>query len=553
MKVRDICLIPDMQSSDNTTPAGEITAGRRIDQSFRCSVDDFCRVDLLVGTMNRTNRSELLLTLWEETDEHRTPLRQGQFSTENFRDNTWHTFTFAPVSQSRGKRFSLTLSSPGGRKGDAVTVWRDEKAKIPGGSLRLSGIRYDGGLSFRTFGVKNKKIYQNCLDHMEDVRLKRTDPCALPLQFYLEVTTRCNLDCIICRPKVVEEVFEKKAMGKGDFPYDGLHALSPMLETVLAANMFGWGEPFCHPDFLRFLAFIRKHSEDCMITFNTNGMLLDQEKAESLLDLKVDRVCFSADSHRKDIFEKIRRRADFDRFRENVTFLAKLKEKRDRHLPLIAMELVLMQENVKELSDFVRFAGELGVQDIFLENLHGEYPDLEVIDYPSWTGEFEKAMNTAMQRGITLSGPAAERLTRTQASRGNRADRTDASLPHCFEPWQTVFIEHSGNVIPCCYQQTERKLGNVLEKDILRIWKGENYQRLRRGVIEAPFYPGCGDCIASRKVPSPIMPFQEDIFFMRDVSTSSVKVPPDPSLFEQARSMVKAKLEKRAHNRSEER
>jgi hypothetical protein len=51
-------------------------------------------------------------------------------------------------------------------------------------------------------------------------------------------------------------------------------------------------------------------------------------------------------------------------------------------------------------------------------------------------------------------------------------------------------------------------LGRFPEQDLERIWRGEGYRRLRRGVVAEPFFPGCENCIASGLPPPPILPFE---------------------------------------------
>jgi MoaA/NifB/PqqE/SkfB family radical SAM enzyme len=547
MNLHERYLRPDIVSGESTIDMGEIRAGRRVDQTFTCRVDHLCRVDCLMGTMNRANTSDFAVTLWEGAGASALPVRQGLFSAGEVQDNQWHPFTFDPIPGSLNRRYTLTFSSPNGKRGNAVTVWRDAEAPVSGETLRLSGVSFEGRLSFKTFGIKNEKIFQNCLDHLQDVRLKRTVPRALPLQFYLEVTTRCNLNCIICRPRVVEEMYEKKARGRGDFPFSAIGSMVPILETTLAANMFGWGEPFCHPDFLRFIRFIREHNPDCLVTFNTNGMMLDPARAGALLELDVSKICFSADSHRKEIFERIRKGADFETFKRHIAALVNQREKRGLPNPVVAMELVLLRQNIQDLPDFIRFADSLGVREVFLENLHGDYPDLAVEDYREGLAAYERAREAAAEKGMILSGPAVERFRALTAPGGGRAEQAAGGLPYCTEPWQTIYVEHSGNIIPCCYQQTEKELGNVLEENIIQIWRGEQYARLRKGVTEKPFYPGCEACIKSGKVPGSVMPpVTRQGFYMKAVTAETMIPPAEPSFLEQMRSRWKSGVKRGA-------
>ena len=55
--------------------------------------------------------------------------------------------------------------------------------------------------------------------------------------------------------------------GKREAYLDIAAELRPLLERVYTVNLFGWGEPMLHKEFIRFIEVTRECSADCRINF----------------------------------------------------------------------------------------------------------------------------------------------------------------------------------------------------------------------------------------------------------------------------------------------
>ena len=105
-----------------TIPAGEITAGTRLGQTFLATESDLSRVEVLLATYRRINHAPLLFSL-EEYPADKAPLRTVIAEPESIGDNEFYAFEFPPIPDSAGRAFLLTLESPEGAPGDAFTAW----------------------------------------------------------------------------------------------------------------------------------------------------------------------------------------------------------------------------------------------------------------------------------------------------------------------------------------------------------------------------------------------------------------------------------------------
>jgi MoaA/NifB/PqqE/SkfB family radical SAM enzyme len=85
---------------------------------------------------------------------------------------------------------------------------------------------------------------------------------------------------------------------------------------------------------------------------NTNGLLLKDNRAESLLDAGTDLIIISIDGSTKDTYEKIRIKGNYDVVTKNVDNLIKLKKLKKLKKPLIRLQFTIMKENVDEFAEF---------------------------------------------------------------------------------------------------------------------------------------------------------------------------------------------------------
>lgn len=514
----------DSANEWHLSPAGELTPGLELGQSFVCRGAGLHRLELLLANYQRPIDSTVLVRLREDGPGGRL-LYQQTFDTLRVVDNGWQSFDFPVVPDSAGRRFYLSLTTLESRRGGQITAWHHPKLKLAGGLLYWNGEpRKKGALSLRAWVLEDEAVRGRYREFRRACREGVEAYGEPPLQLYVEVASRCNINCIMCRDRDGSVMVPQKAGSAAGFmPFELFRELRPLLEQVYTVNLFGWGEPMLHKEFIRFIEFTRECSADCRVNFNTNGTLLNADKAARLVELDVTRVCFSIDSPDAATFEKIRRGATFDRVIANIERLRMLRDSRlaagQRSRLQLAMEQVVMQPNVGALTETVRLASRLGIGEIYFEQLYGPFPDLIIEDLAPWLDSYRAAREASLELQVALIGPMVRSFEALleggdQAQATGDADDGEGPPParpghrpaaHCPEPWQTIFVDRTGNVIPCCFQQFNTALGRIPEKSTDEVWFGEGYRALRRGVVHEPFYPGCENCIAAGLPPPPVV------------------------------------------------
>jgi len=210
---------------------------------------------------------------------------------------------------------------------------------------------------------------------MNDATFQRTvvdgDPELLPAfrgypsRLFVETTTRCNMKCHMC---------VKQSMGnglkEGDISRETFNAVIPALSQAEALILNGIGEPLLHPDLETFIR-IGKESMPLgsWVGFQSNGLLIDEDRALSLVRSGLDRICLSLDAICPDTFRKIREGGEVKDLEFAFTALSKARGRHPESKLQIGVEFVIMRENIHQLPDVLRWVSKLGVSFAIVSHL----------------------------------------------------------------------------------------------------------------------------------------------------------------------------------------
>lgn len=199
------------------------------------------------------------------------------------------------------------------------------------------------------------------------VQIAPEQPPALrshPSKLFVEVTTRCNLKCAMC---------VKQAPGRGvadaDMTDEIFERLAPALPHLDAMVLNGIGESLLHP---RLEAYIeagkRAMPSQAWIGFQTNGQLLDRERALSLVRAGVDKVCVSADAVAPEVFRVLRGGGKQAAVETALGALHAAAEAVGRPVSL-GVEFVAMRNNVEQLPHLMRWAARNHVAFVIVTHM----------------------------------------------------------------------------------------------------------------------------------------------------------------------------------------
>jgi tungsten cofactor oxidoreducase radical SAM maturase len=308
---------------------------------------------------------------------------------------------------------------------------------------------------------------------------------------YIEVTTRCNLNCAVCVRQVWRDDPGDMSWETFQAVIEGLRAFPELRRVTLG----GFGEPLIHPRFLEMLTLAAGLGVG--MTLTTNGLLLDEAMAERLLDAHLDTVVISLDTVHVQAYQQARLTDGVDRVLDNLRRLQEMARAQGRVPPRLGLEFVVMHSNLEWVEQLPNLAQQLGASFIILSNLLPHTPELATETLYDQEQPLQVSGGWALKVGDWLLWGVV-RAPRMKWGAWRRCR---------FIEERAMIIGWDGGVSPCYalmhsypyYIYGRRKevsrhvLGNVYEQPLADIWASEEYVRFRAKVREMRF-PSCVDC-----------------------------------------------------------
>ena len=177
-----------------------------------------------------------------------------------------------------------------------------------------------------------------------------------PSKLFVETTSRCNLSCAMCVKQT-----DTAHCSEGDLTADLFNRLEPAFPHLEALILNGVGEPLLHSELENFVARARQSMPAASwIGFQSNGLLLTDERALALATAGLDRICLSVDSISPETFKRMRQGGELPAIDAAFAALAKAKRASGRDDLEVGAEIVLTRDNLTELPDTLEWAAERG-------------------------------------------------------------------------------------------------------------------------------------------------------------------------------------------------
>lgn len=265
----------------------------------------------------------------------------------------------------------------------------------------------------------------------------------MPLKLWVETTSRCNLKCGVCLNKDIP------VSQKGDMDMDLYKKIIDEAEgNIYDINLFHRGEPLLHPDIVNMVSYAK--SKKIKTRIHTNATLLDRELAGALILSGLDMISFSFDGFTKDIYEKNRTGASYEKSLENIIGFLRIKKELGMRKPFTAVQVIEYNIPAKE---------ELsaGYKDEFLKNFEGLPLNRLVTRTPhNWGGL------------VDLEVPDKESA--------GRIKRTS-----CTFPWYCLTVLYDGKVCLCPQDfKGNIQVGNMTEGTIKQIFNSRKIREMRK-------------------------------------------------------------------------
>ncbi len=332
--------------------------------------------------------------------------------------------------------------------------------------------QYGLGMSgkFRTVQYKIPMRAWNRARLLWGYLLRKTRLSALPVEYIVETTAKCNIYCPMCprethkQPKedMADEVFERLVEESGS--------------SAEHMMLIGLGEPLLDNKIFERIEFCEKHKISTLLS--TNGTLLDEKAAERLLQTPLEHITLSFDGATKESFEFYRKGAKYEKVRDNFVRFAHMKARLKSKVQVV-VQMVRMEKNWDEVGEFERF----------------------------WRAV----------PGVDQTRVKADETDLMSPEGGHVAG--DFAHP-CHYLWRgPMYVKQNGDVYPCCqsYMLDGQPVGRVGEAPLEQIWNSDEMQRMR-GLHTTGRAGEIGICAKCRTaIPHPVLVAGSLVFHGRTV------------------------------------
>lgn len=254
----------------------------------------------------------------------------------------------------------------------------------------------------------------------------------VPIQLDLEITTYCNLNCVMCVRKDMDITQE----------HMDLEMAKAIIEefTSKGGVAIKWcylGEPMMYPHFIELL----KYAKERGIVDNriaTNGHFLTPELSRRLLGAGVDNLILSIDSYKPNVYKQIRVNGNLEKVVKNLHYFKHLRDSMGYDKPTIQVQIIPLEQNQEEIDS--------GKYKAFFQ------PLCDIVWYSPWSNTFRKY----------------------------RAPEERQPKFFCPAPFQRLLVRVNGEIWLCCGTPMKEKLiGRFQEMSIEDAWNSESIKDVR--------------------------------------------------------------------------
>ncbi len=339
-----------------------------------------------------------------------------------------------------------------------------------------------------------------------------------PRILWVELTSKCPLDCIFCS--------RKTRRGAGEhMPWELFESLIGQLSAPRTLLLNYSGESTVYPRLTSAIQLAR--SSGAFVELVSALVNVSDAALPELSSSGLGRLTVSLHSANPERYAAICRYGSFDALRNKLTRFVELCRQQPA-APIVDLAFVAMESNLGDLVDVATLAQSLGLRDIsiFPVMRRDEIP----IQFPAefaapsvYRPEFRESLKATLERAACQSPQVKFTLCDASfTSNGSALGEVPRPYPgplpagariySCEQnPWETAHVLSTGDIV-ACEVLDKIPLGNLYRQSMREIWHGEPYrafrERYQRGEVpecrvcpwKSAYRPGpaASDIIASR-------------------------------------------------------
>ena len=272
-----------------------------------------------------------------------------------------------------------------------------------------------------------KKIYNKVIEK------KTKNLSEHPEHFIIETTNYCNAKCIMCPHKTM-------IRSKGIMPMELFKKIVDDIVQNFQPKSFcvsGFGEPILDKELFEKIKYLKSKTNTKVKIFS-NGALLIENNAKTLVESGLDEINISLNAANPESYKHIMGGLNYDFTLKNIANLLEEKQRQKSKKPFIALSLVQLKENEKEIQDFAKQWGS-------------KVDALRICSTQNWAG--------AMDFGADFKQPKFA----------------------CVRVWEDFYVMWNGQVTACCRDyEGKLVLGDLNNQTIKEVVNSLVYKDLQQ-------------------------------------------------------------------------
>lgn len=299
----------------------------------------------------------------------------------------------------------------------------------------------------------------------------------------IEPTNRCNLKCRVCW-HTLGDIKEY-----GDLDFDSFKTIFDQFNGIADVNLQGLGEPFLAPDLLNMISYAKYKKVDVWLASNLN-FNIDEKFARSIVKSGLTKIRISIDASTEKEYARIKRNGSLSKVINAVRLISRIKRELSSKLPVLAFNTIAMKRNIKDLSNIIKLAHSLQINEIALIPL--------VI--------FDKGLATKKQslnNNIPIVNKYIPKVFRVAQDLGIKLEEGISAMMHPEEMGlesnakpkctYSCYIDCFGFLYPCC--NVKYSFGNCKNNTIYEIFKSDRYLFFKEKILQKK-----SDCLSCMQI-----------------------------------------------------
>lgn len=278
-------------------------------------------------------------------------------------------------------------------------------------------------------------------------------PLETPLSLLIDPSNVCNFKCVFC-PTGDDELLSIAERPKGMMTLELFQKIIDDLQAfpqpVKVIHLYKDGEPLANKSLGEMIAYAKASGQVQRVETTTNGSLLNEKRAQMLIDSGLDGIRVSVYATDDDGYQSVTQtNTPFERVRSNVENLFRMKNEQNSslhvHCKIVDADLSDQQKKI-----FIDTFSEIA-DSVHIDSIMG------------WS-------NT-LDRDMTLGIVTEKGMTGTALSEARSV---------CSEPFMKLVINFNGEASVCCVDWShDTVVGHANEQSIFDIWNSEKLRAFR--------------------------------------------------------------------------